>query len=183
MFRCLPGRLALAALAAATPASAEVLDAADGGFTVRHSVTLPVGRAAAWGMIVDDVGRWWSASHTVSGDAANLYITPVPQGCFCERLGEDGGLVHLSVTFVNPGVLLRLTGGLGPLGLLGVSGNLTLELDDAVGPDAAGTTVTLRYAVGGYRQGGLAELAAPVDEVLGEQLQRLAALAAQRAGS
>lgn len=185
MFRALLPRLALAALAVGAPAAAEVLDSAEGGFTVRHRASLPVGRAAAWGAIIDDVGHWWSSAHTVSGDAANLYITAVPMGCFCERLGESGGLVHLSVTFVNPGVLLRLTGGLGPLGLLGINGNLTLELEDGGDPgddpQTARTTVTLRYAVGGYRPGGLAELAGPVDEVLGEQLQRLAAFAAQRA--
>ena len=40
------------------------------------------------------------------------------QGCFCEVLGEGAGVVHLTVTFVNPGVILRLSGGLGPLGLM-----------------------------------------------------------------
>lgn len=181
MRRYFPGWLALAALAVTGPVAAEVVDAAEGGFTVRHSVTLPVDRAAAWDALVDDVGRWWSSEHTVSGDAGNLYITPAPLGCFCERLGEDGGLVHLSVTFVNPGVLLRLSGGLGPLGLLGVAGNMTLELADGEDPQAGSTTVTLLYAVGGYRAGGLTGLADPVDRVLGEQLERLAAFAAERA--
>ena len=38
------------------------------------------------------------------------------QGCFCETFENGGGIVHMEVTFVNPGIILRLTGGLGPLG-------------------------------------------------------------------
>ena len=78
-------------------------------------------------------------------------------------------MVHLTVTFVNPTVLLRLTGGLGPLGLLGVDGNMTWEF---FGADDA-TTVRFSYIVGGYRPGGLEEMAGPVDYVIGEALQRL----------
>ena len=153
-------------------AMASVQDAAEGGFTIEHTATLPVTRAVAWAAVVGDIGRWWNSDHTASGLAANLYINAVPMGCFCERLGEDGGLVHLVVTFVNPGVMLRLSGGLGPLGLMGVNGNMTIEFkDDADNPEHS--TVVLRYAVGGYRAGGLAELAEPVDSVLGEQLERL----------
>jgi hypothetical protein len=155
-----------------TMAVAEVQDANESGFTIEQTAIVPVRRALAWAAVVAEVGRWWSSDHTASGDAANLYINPVPMGCFCERLGEDGGLVHLVVTFANPGVMLRLTGGLGPLGLMGVNGNMTIEFEDLPGaPDTTG--ITLRYAVGGYRAGGLAELAEPVDAVLGEQLQRL----------
>lgn len=173
---------ALLATAFVAPSGAAVLDAAPAGFTVEHRATLPVSRQAAWQAVTRDVHAWWSADHTVSGDAGNLYINPVPMGCFCERLGEHGGLVHLAVTFVNPGVMLRMTGGLGPLGLMGVNGNLTIEFDDD--PEAeGGSVVTLRYAVGGYREGGLDAVAGPVDAVLGEQLSRLAAyVSAEDAG-
>jgi hypothetical protein len=68
-------------------------------------------------------------------------------------------------------VLLRLTGGLGPLGLLGVDGNMTWEFADS----EEGTTIRFSYAVGGYRPGGLDEMAGPVDFVIGEALQRLKA--------
>jgi hypothetical protein len=95
----------------------------------------------------------------------------LPQGCFCEAIGEHAGVVHMTVTFVNPDVLLRLTGGLGPLGLLGVDGNMTWEFFDA----DEGTAVRFSYAVGGYRPGGLDEIADGVDNVIGEALQRLKA--------
>lgn len=156
----------------AMPASADVRDAADGGFSIVHKLTIAAPRARVYGMVVDNVGDWWSSDHTFSGDAANLYITAEPNGCFCERLGSDGGLVHMSVTFVSPGAMLRLTGGLGPLGLLGVNGNMTLEFNANYSRDDA-TDLTLTYVVGGYRPGGLDELAPAVDYVLQEQLNRL----------
>jgi len=158
-----------AAVAFCDPAAAEVVDSADNGFTVRHERVVSAPRAEVYGAAIDDIGEWWSSAHTMSGDARNLYITTTIPGCFCEKLGEYGGLVHLTVTLVNPGVLLRLTGGLGPLGLMGVDGNLTWEFEDAEG----GTLVRWQYAVGGYRDGGLGELAGPVDAVLGEQLEGL----------
>ncbi len=153
------------------PAGAEVIDAAPGGFSLVHEVTIAASREEAWQAAVGEVGQWWSSDHTISGDATRMSIDPQPQGCFCEAIGEHAGVVHLTVTFVNPNVLLRLTGGLGPLGLLGVDGNMTWEFIDA----EEGTTVRFAYAVGGYRPGGLEEMAGPVDYVIGEALQRLKA--------
>ena len=153
------------------PAAAEVIDAAPGGFSLVHEVTIAAPREEAWQAAVNQVGQWWSSDHTISGDATRMSIDPRPQGCFCEAIGEHAGVVHLTVTFVNPNVLLRLTGGLGPLGLLGVDGNMTWEFLDA----EEGTIVRFSYAVGGYRPGGLDEMAGPVDYVIGEALQRLKA--------
>ena len=170
--------LLMALVAPALPASADVRDADDGGFSIVHKLTIAAPRATVYGMVVDNVGDWWSSDHTFSGDAANLYMTAEPNGCFCERLGSDGGLVHMTVTFVSPGAMLRLTGGLGPLGLLGVNGNMTLEFNAQEGRDDV-TDLTLTYIVGGYRPGGLDELAPAVDHVLREQLNRLREFAEQ----
>ena len=162
-------------VAAATPgiASAEVIDSAPGGFSLVHEVKIQAPRADVWQAAVYGVGGWWSSDHTISGDAANMSIDPIPQGCFCEAIGQHAGVVHLTVTFVNPEVLLRLTGGLGPLGLLGVDGNMTWEFFDA----GKATRVRFAYAVGGYRPGGLDAIAEPVDFVIGEALARLKAFA------
>jgi hypothetical protein len=154
-------------------AAAEIVDAGDAGFTTRHSIAVAAPRADVYRTAVGDIGSWWSGDHTVSGDAANLYIDARPQGCFCERLGQGAGVVHMTVTFVNPGVLLRLSGGLGPLGLMGVSGNLTWEF--AQGEE--GTLLTWTYAVGGYLPVGPEEMAVAVDEVLMDQMRRLKARA------
>ncbi|MEO1246046.1 MAG: SRPBCC family protein [Pseudomonadota bacterium] len=153
-------------------AHAEVLSSAPGGFVVSHEVVVEAGRAAVYTAAVADVGRWWSSDHTVSGDAARLSIDPRPMGCFCEMLEDGNGVVHLTVSFVNEDVIVRLTGGLGPLGLMGVAGNMTWEFFDA---DGGGTRVKWTYAVGGYRDGGLDAVAGPVDRVISGALERLKA--------
>ncbi len=152
-------------------AFAEVRDSGPTGFTTVHEAVIETGRAHAWRATIRHVGKWWSADHTVSGDADRLSISAKPQGCFCEDLGEGAGVVHMTVTMVYPEVVLRLTGGLGPLGLMGVEGNMTWEFEDA---DAM-TRVIFTYAVGGYRAEGLDGMADVVDRVIGEQLLRLKA--------
>jgi uncharacterized protein YndB with AHSA1/START domain len=152
-------------------ALADVKDAAAGGFTVANEVTIDADGEAVWRAAIDDIGLWWSSDHTVSGDASRLSITAVPQGCFCESFGAGAGVVHLTVTMVSPGVVIRLTGGLGPLGLMGVNGNMTWEFEAV----EEGTRVTFTYVVGGYRPEGLDTIAAPVDFVIGEALARLKA--------
>lgn len=161
--------VAVLAMLTAPGAQAEVVDASPAGFTVRHAVNIAAPRAEVYRAAVQGVGSWWKDEFTVSGNADNLYLEALPQGCLCERLGAGSGIVHLTVTFVNPQVVLRLTGGLGPLGLLGVNGNLLWEFED----DGTGTTVTWSYAVGGYSPAGLDTLAPDVDRVLGDQLGRL----------
>lgn len=165
--------LAVLMTAAAGNVRAEVVDAAANGFSVRHTMVVNKPRARVYQMAVENVGEWWSDDHTFSGSARRMFIDPRPLGCFCETLGDGAGVVHLVVTFVNPGVMLRLSGGLGPLGLMGVDGNMTWEFADS----DAGTTVTLNYAVGGYASGGLDALAPAVDGVLVESMDRLKAYA------
>jgi uncharacterized protein YndB with AHSA1/START domain len=160
-----------ALLMAGAGAVAEVTDSAESGFTTVHEVLVDAPRARAWQAAVDEIGKWWSDDHTVNGDAGRMTIDGKLQGCFCETFENGGGIVHMEVTFVNPGIILRLTGGLGPLGLMGVSGNMTWEFFDA--PE--GTRVRFTYVVGGYRPGGLNAIALPVDYVIGEALARLQA--------
>jgi len=163
------GQAVLIAACLMTSAHAEVMDAEANGFTIRHQVTVSADRQTVYLAAVDHVGEWWSSDHTASGSAANLYIDASIPGCFCEMLGDGSGLIHLTVSFVNPGVMLRLTGGLGPLGLMGVAGNMTWEFDET----DSGTVVTLQYSVGGYMSGGLDSIAVAVDAVLVEAMTRL----------
>ena len=150
---------------------ADVMDAGKNGFTTVNTATVDTSRKQAWRAAITDVDKWWSSDHTVSGDARRLSISARPQGCFCERLGEDAGVVNMTVTMVNPEVVLLLSGGLGPVGLMGVDGNMTWEFAEV----DRGTRVTFTYAVGGYRPGGLDGMAGPVDNVIGEALLRLKA--------
>jgi hypothetical protein len=150
---------------------AEITDMAPGGFSLRHELTIDAARSDIWRAAVDKVGFWWSDDHTISGDASNMYIEAFLQGCFCEASDKSVGVVHLTVTSITPDAMLRLTGGLGPLGLMGVSGNMTWEFLET----EMGTSVRFIYAVGGYSPEGLEALAQPVDYVIGEALQRLKA--------
>lgn len=153
-------------------AYADVTSSAPGGFTIEHDVVVSADRATAYNAAVEHIGEWWSSDHTITGDASRLSIEPRAMGCFCEDLGEGGAVVHLVVTFVNRDVVVRLSGGLGPLGLMGVAGNMTWEFFET---DDGGTRLKWTYAVGGYRPGGLDAVALPVDYVIGEALLRLAA--------
>jgi uncharacterized protein YndB with AHSA1/START domain len=158
-------------LFAFSTASAEVLDAEAGGFTTVNETIVDASRDVVWRAAITEIHKWWSSDHTISGEASRLRIDAKPQGCFCEHLGEGAGVVHMTVTMLNPTVVLRLTGGLGPLGLMGVDGNMTWEFSDA----DDGTRVRFTYAVGGYRPGGLDNIAGPVDGVIGEALLLLKA--------
>ena len=165
-------RLALFVLVSGIPsqwALGEVIDSGPNGFSLVSELTIDASRAEVWQAAVDHVGQWWSDDHTISGDAGNMGIDAVPQGCFCEMIGDHAGVVHLTVTFVNPQIILRLTGGLGPLGLLGINGNMTWEFFDA----GEATLVRFSYVVGGYRPEGLDGIAEPVDSVISEALTLL----------
>jgi hypothetical protein len=150
-------------------AAADVTSSAAGGFTVEHEHIVAADREVAYTAAVKQVSSWWNSDHTITGDASRLSLDPRVMGCFCETL-DDGAVAHLVVTFVNRNVILRLSGGLGPLGLMGVAGNMTWEFFDT---DSGGTRIKWTYAVGGFREGGLDSMAAPVDAVLGDALSRL----------
>jgi len=154
---------------ASAPAHATVVDAAAGGFTVRHVIEVRGQAAPAFRTVVDRVSAWWQADHTFSGNAANLSIDARPGGCFCEFLPGGGGVRHLTVVYADAGKLLRLTGGLGPLQDLAVDGAMTWKFTES----GMTTTIEMTYKVGGYAPGGLAALAPVVDMVLGAQVARL----------
>jgi uncharacterized protein YndB with AHSA1/START domain len=163
--------LAAALLLVATPAYAEVKSATDVGFEVSQTTTINATPAQVY-RALGVPARWWSKAHTYSGDARNLSILLRAGGCFCEKIPADGGTVeHARVVYAQPGNQLRVQGSLGPLQAEGVTGTLTWVLKAV----ASGTEVTQTYVVGGYIRGGAKNFAAPVDQVLGEQLNGLKA--------
>lgn len=170
MRRIILGIALLTLLSFPLTSSAEVVDSGDNGFTTRNAATVSVPAGQVFGSLVNEVARWWHPSHTFSGDSGNLRIDPRPQGCFCETLPDGGGVRHMTVVFLDPGKVLRLVGGLGPLQSQAASGALTWELEE--GDD--GTTITVVYTVHGYSADGLAGWAEPVDGVMLQQLERLA---------
>ena len=73
------------------------------------------------------------------------------------------------MVYAQPGKVLRLHAGLGPLQQEGVSPALTWSLK----PVARGTEVTQTYVVGGYVRAGVDKLAPIVARVMAEQLKGL----------
>lgn len=157
------GVLALAWLGSA---HAEVKDATASGFSVENAVVVPADARTAWKALVDDVDDWWPKDHTWWGAEGRLSIEPSAGGCFCERHGDRQAL-HLTVAFVDPGKLLRLTGGLGPLQGIGLHGVLEFRFAEAAG---GGTRITMFYRAGGYTPDDLSKLAPVVDRVQALQL-------------
>ena len=165
-----PVSLALAALLVAAPASAEVTSSSDSGFVSHNEALVAASSQEAWEALVRPSG-WWNGDHTYSGDAANMRIEPQSGGCFCEVVpASNGEIEHMRVIYVAPGSTLRLTGGLGPLQSEAVTGVLTMTL----APEGEMTRISWDYVVGGYARMPMAELAPLVDQVVGEQLLRLA---------
>ncbi len=161
--------LAFAALGA-PPARAEVAAAAPGAFLVQAEAELDASPEQTWRALTR-IGRWWSAAHTYSGDAARLSLDARAGGCWCERW--DGGSVeHARVVLVmeRDGVrTLRTVGGLGPLQEMGVTAIMTFTIT----PQASGSKISLTYRVAGDSGLGLDQMAPFVDQVLMEQLARL----------
>ena len=77
----------------------------------------------------------------------------------------------MTVIYLQPGQQLRLSGGLGPLQELGISGTMTWKFN----AKQKGTSLDVTYSVSGYTPQGLQPFAEPVDAVLVQQIQRLKA--------
>lgn len=174
--------LAIGAAAALAPASAtaKVVKQDDGGFVTRSTGIVEASPREAWMALISPAG-WWSGTHTWSGDAANLSLTPQAGGCFCERIPEvetrdevglAGSVQHMVVIYAAPDRALRMRGALGPLQSEAATGVLTIAFDEV----EQGTAITFEYVVGGYMRYELPPIAAAVDAVMSQQLASLAAL-------
>jgi len=149
--------------------TAKVLDSSSAGFTIENEVTVPVDPQAAWKALVEHVDEWWPKDHSWFGKDGKFSIEPRAGGCFCEIAGPRQ-VQHMTVSFSDPGVLLRMLGGLGPLQGMGLNG----ALDWRFAAVEDGTRITLRYVAGGYTTQDLTQFAPIVDQVQGVQLGGLA---------
>jgi hypothetical protein len=162
--------LALLSMMSAAPAGAEVTSSGPGGFSIHHGVDVESTPAVAFQIMVAGISSWWLSDHTWSGDSASLSIDQRAGGCFCEQLPEGGSVEHMRVIFIQPGRLIRLQGGLGPLQEMGLAGTMTWSVQ----PGTEGISrIEWKYTVHGYLEGGFTEISAAVDHVLGQQLASL----------
>lgn len=169
-----------AALSPSTAVHAEVKQIGENAFVTRDMVTVAASQRAVW-LALSKPADWWSDTHSWSGDAANLTLTPQAGGCFCETIPavEDGDMVglagsarHMVVINAVPDKVLRMRGGLGPLQSEPAEGVLTITLS----PDDDGTQIVFEYIVGGFTRFKTPVIAKAVDAVMSEQLAGLAAL-------
>lgn len=167
--------LAAGALAAAGPAAADVASSDSDGFSIRIERPTSATPAAVFALFADP-SRWWSDVHTWSGDAASLSIAPQRAGgCWCETLPDFGSVEHGHIIRWDPEhsrIVFRAE--LGPLQALPVNGKLEWI---AVAVPGGETRVAMRYEVAGRGLADPAALAAAVDGVLTQQLDRLIAAA------
>ena len=164
-----------AALLSATPAAAEVVSSDENGFSIRIEASTAAPPDAVF-VLFADPARWWSPTHTWSGDAASMRIEPQRAGgCWCEALPLLGSVEHGHIIRWDPEnsrILFRAE--LGPLQALPVNGKLEWI---AVGLPDGTTRVAMRYEVAGRGMADPAALAGAVDGVLAQQLARLIAVA------
>lgn len=168
--RLITSMVAVLLVAGTVPAArAEIVSAAPAGFSLRQIVEAPgIAPPTVWAAL-SDIGKWWDPEHTYSGDARNLTLNPVVQGCFCEKLSLYSAVEHGHVVYAQPAKTLQMVGALGPLQEFGVAGSMTWQIEAAGG----GSRITVTYNVGGFADRPLADWAPIVDEVLGAQVQRL----------
>ena len=156
----------------AGPASAHTGNVTPHGFISIFRDEIGVQPAELWRAITQ-LPRWWSSSHTHSGQAANLSLDVQAGGCWCERWGDGQSVEHGRVVLVMPQRTLRVYANLGPLQELPVRGVLTFT----IAMQESKTILRLTYRVSGPPDAGLDKLAPLVDQVIGEQFKRLKSLA------
>jgi hypothetical protein len=161
---------AVAALMIVLPVSAlaTVVNSSPQEFTARHTLQVRGTASAAYQAFTSQIGLWWDPEHSYSGKASNISLDARASGCFCEKLASNGSVNHMTVIFADPGKLIRMTGGLGPLQSMAVTGVMTVTFTTI----PAGTRVEITYAVGGQPSHGLDKLAPLVDQVLNSQWER-----------
>ena len=165
----------LAVLCLSAPcAQAAVLARTDTGFQIENQVEVQTSAQRAYIALIKQVGQWWPADHSWFGASENFSIDARAGGCFCEIDGENQ-VEHMRIVVVRPAALLRMSGGLGPLQSMGLSGPLDwiFEPLDSDKPDA-GTRIRLRYTVSGFVDKPLGNFVDIVDQVQGQQLGALA---------
>jgi uncharacterized protein YndB with AHSA1/START domain len=182
--RIYTGLLAALLMGSAVPASAEVTQKSEAGFVSRTTAEVAASPADAWKALVNP-SLWWNPQHTFSGDATNLTLEPIANGCFCEKLPvakdapagqKAGSVLHMRVVYAEPYRALRMVGGLGPLQSEAVNGTMTVTFRPVEGSGGKVTRILWEYVVGGYMRYKADTISGAVNKVLEGQLGGLVKL-------
>jgi hypothetical protein len=148
-------------------ALADVTSKGDTGFTLVITGEVKTTPVEAYDQFVR-IEEWWLEGHTWYGKSENLSIEPKAGGCFCEISG-DNQVLHMLVSYVQPGVELKMVGGLGSLQMMGVHGGMSWRFE----PIPDGTRIIQTYNVTGYAPSGLKDVADIIDSIQTSQLNAL----------
>jgi len=151
-----------------TFAYADVISSDNHGFQIVIERIVKIDKAVAYKQFLK-IGEWWNADHTWFGKSENLSLDTKAGGCFCEKEGAKE-VLHMLITFVDPGNELKMVGGLGPLQMMGLSGGMSWKFEQI---NDSETKISHHYQVSGYTKGGLIELAKIVDNVQTLQVESL----------
>ena len=105
---------------------AKLAEKSPAGFQIQITRKLDCDSKEAYKRFVDDFSKWYDASHStpvILIHKRRRIFRLTCSGIACLEVLPDGGFVrHMDVVFHQPGKTLRMTGGLGPLQGMGVSG-------------------------------------------------------------
>ena len=161
--------VALAGFLALATARADIVDASDAHYVLRHEARSTLAPDALWQRLVVPAS-WWHPEHTYSGDAGNLSLDVRAGGLWLERW-DGGSVVHGSILYLEDGKTLRLYAPFGPLQGLGVYTVWTITIS----ADGTGSKVVFDEISSGAPSADLDELAKAVDYVKTEAITRLTA--------
>lgn len=149
------------------PAVAQVQSSGENGFEIRISKMTTRSAAECNLAFVNDIGKWWASDHTWSGNSKNLSID-MDRHVMIEQLPDGGFCSHMVLEHYQPGSLILLTGGLGPLKEMGLNGAMSIRFAEKDGK----TSINIKYVVHGYSPNGFDELSNAVHHVVDMQLSR-----------
>jgi hypothetical protein len=168
--------MAALALWVSTPAASEVTDVERGGFTIALTADVPVMPDVIF-PVLSRPADWWDAEHSWTGDLRNMSFEPRVGGCWCETLRSNGTIEHGRIVTYDPvRGLIVMNSLLGPLNEIGLVGRLVWRV--AAAEQEGRSRIRWLYAVSVPPSRNPAQdavLASAVDNVLSQQLARLAA--------
>ena len=168
---------------------ANVNYADNSGFSITNESESYAPVEVVYSHFIQHVDMWWPKDHTWW--KGSLRIDEQAGGCFCETT-DSASAAHMQISYVEPNKKVVMTGGLGPLQEMGLTGALTWEFttievtgpsnDDTKASTTSKTKVTLTYnASGNIHFGGskaseedAVNLVNVVDKVQAQQLNALA---------
>ncbi|SHG05249.1 hypothetical protein SAMN04487965_3200 [Microbulbifer donghaiensis] len=147
--------------------AAEVVSKSASEFSIKLEQELDTDSATIYRGLAS-LPAWWNPAHSYSGSSDNLSMELRAGGCFCERW-ERASVEHLRVIYAMPDREVRLSGGLGPLQSMPVSGLMQWRIV----PVGDKSLLTWEYRVWGSSANNLDMIAEPVNSVLKEQFDAL----------